>query len=92
VISNIDPDNAHSSPIHDKEVLPVIPEDAEQTLSLEDEQYSYQDEAESEASSSYDHEQLWLDFDYDNRATVYEDVLDQKGYIEYINATYFLTI
>jgi len=81
-------DSVDSPLIHEKEVPSVIPEDTDQVESFEDDQYSYQDEAESEASTSYDQVQLRSDFDYDNRATVYEDVLDQKGYVEYVNEAF----
>ena len=29
------------------------------------------------------------DFNYDNRAIVFSDVLDQKGYTQYVHETYF---
>ena len=54
-----------------------------------DEEYSYQDEAEAIASTNYDSDEVMEDFNYDNRAIVYSDVLDQKGYIKYVHETYF---
>ena len=54
-----------------------------------DEEYSYQDEAEAIASTSYDNDEVMDDFNYDNRAVVYSDVLDQKSYIQYVHETYF---
>ena len=43
-----------------------------------DDEYSYQDEADAIASTSYDNDEVIDDFNYDNRAVVYSDVLDQK--------------
>ena len=54
-----------------------------------DEEYSFQDEAEAIASTSYDNDEVIDDFNYDNRAVVYSDVLDQKSYIQYVHETYF---
>jgi len=45
--------------------------------------------AEEIASTSYDNDEVIDDFNYDNRAVVYSDVLDQKSYIQYVHETYF---
>ena len=78
---------ADSSPQLDS-MLDSDPLAAEITLPP-DEEYSYQDEAEAIASTSYDNDEVMEDFNYDNRAVVYSDVLDQKGYIQYVHETYF---
>ena len=78
---------ADSSPQLDP-VLDLDPLTAEVTLPP-DEEYSYQDEAEAIASISYDNDEVIDDFNYDNRAVVYSDVLDQKSYIQYVHETYF---
>jgi hypothetical protein len=69
-------------------VLDVDPLTTEVTLPP-DEEYSYQDEAEAIASISYDNDEVIDDFNYDNRAVVYSDVLDQKSYVQYVHETYF---
>ena len=78
---------ADSSPQLDP-ILVLDPLAVEITLPP-DEEYSYQDEAEAVASTSYDNDEVMEDFNYDNRAVVYSDVLDQKGYIQYVHETYF---
>lgn len=70
------------------EVLVPFDEDFSDKLELmegQDDEYSFQDEAENIASTSYDNSSLLADFNYDNRAVVYEDVLDQKSYVEYVH-------
>ena len=69
-------------------VLVLDPSTADVTLPP-DEEYSYQDEAEAIASVSYDNDEVMDDFNYDNRAVVYSDVLDQKSYIQYVHEIYF---
>jgi len=78
---------ADSSPQLDP-VLDLDPVTADDILPPEDE-YSFQDEAEAIASTRYDNDEVIDDFNYDNRAVVYSDVLDQKRYIQYVHKTYF---
>ena len=46
-------------------------------------EYSFQDEAEDSASTSYDNSAIADDFNYSNRAIVYQDVLDQPSYVHF---------
>ena len=46
-------------------------------------EYSFEDEAEDIASTSYDNSAIADDFNYSNRAVVYQDVLDQPSYVQY---------
>jgi hypothetical protein len=80
-----DLDEFPSLPVDDSNDDPaVIPDTADE--------YSFQDEAEDIASTSYDNSITALlmiastiadDFNYSNRAVVYQDVLDQPSYVQY---------
>ena len=70
------------------QVFDLDPLTVELTLPT-DEEYSYQDEAEAIASVSYEKDAVMDYFNYDNRAVVYSDVLDQKTYTQYVHETYF---
>ena len=63
-------------PIHDSY------DDPDVTPDVIDE-YAFQDEAEDIASTSYDNSAIADDFNYSNRAVVYQDVLDQPSYVQY---------
>ena len=65
-----------SLPVDDSHEDPdVIPDTADE--------YSFQDETEDIASTSYDNSAIADDFNYSNRAVVYQDVLDQPSYVQY---------
>ena len=69
-------DEFTSLPVDDSHEEPnVIPDSTDA--------YSFQDEAEDIASTSYDNFAIADDFNYSNRAVVYQDVLDQPSCVQY---------
>jgi hypothetical protein len=48
-------------------------------------EYSFQDEAEDIASTSFDNSAIADDFNYSNRAAVYQEVLDQPSYCDTVH-------
>ena len=83
--SNVSSPSAPVTPILDE--FPSLPvddshEDPDVVPDTADE-YSFQDEAEDIASTSYDNSAIADDFNYSNRAVVYQDVLDQPSYVQY---------
>ena len=78
---SISPGEFPSLPVDDSHEDPDVISD------IADE-YSFQDEAEDIASTSYDNSAIADDFNYSNRAVVYQDVLDQPSYVQYCYQNY----
>ena len=81
---NVSPPLAPMTPTLDEFTSLPVDDSHEEPNVIPDitDEYSFQDEAEDIASTSYDNSAIADDFNYSNRAVVYQDVLDQPFYVQ----------